>query len=81
MCCEYAMALPTRSREEEMERTKPGTAERTWDLAGGTGASGQARVICLGNGDLRNEPAQLRQDGAGEGGWWLSVPWLRGERL
>lgn len=81
MCCEYATALPKRSGEEERERTKTGTAGKTWDRAGEKGAGGQARVIYPANGDLRNEPAQLREDGVGQGGWWISMSWLRAERL
>lgn len=55
-------------REEEWERTKPGTAGRTRDQAGEKGAAGRARAICSANGDLGNEPAQLRQDEVGWGG-------------
>lgn len=69
VCCEYGTALPyEKRREEEWERTKPGTAGRTRDQAGEKGAAGRARAICSANGDLGNEPAQLRQDGVGQGG-------------
>jgi len=67
VCWESVVALATRSGEEETERTTAGTAGRTWDQAGEKGAAGHARVICWRNGDLRNEPAQLRQDGEGQG--------------
>lgn len=55
-----------RSREEETERTKTGTAGRTWDRAGEKGAAGHGRV-------------KLHR--AGQGGWWISVSWPRAERL